>query len=88
MRIQVEDDADSLEALGPLLRGRPLITFNFLDMEVIFVCVCLCLCAGLWLCLCVHSLHFARYPVHNQSFGVKILVDIPLSAPTVRFKAL
>jgi hypothetical protein len=30
----VEDDDDDPEALGPLLKGRPLITFNFADMEV------------------------------------------------------
>lgn len=32
--IEVEDDDDDPEALGPLLKGRPLITFNFADMEM------------------------------------------------------
>lgn len=32
--IEVEDDNDSLEALGPLLCGRPLVSFNFVDMEM------------------------------------------------------
>ncbi len=33
-----EDDGNILEALAPVLRGRPLIAFNFHDMEVLPSC--------------------------------------------------
>ena len=33
-KLQVGDEADSLEALVPILGGKPLLAMNFHDMEV------------------------------------------------------
>lgn len=40
-------EGDSLEALAPILRGRPLICFNFADMEVCALIRLICSCFDL-----------------------------------------